>query len=306
MELRTLRSFIAVAKLKSFSAAARELHIVQPAISRQIASLEEELGVSLFWRNTREVKITAAGEVLLVEAHAMIALEGRAKEYTQRAARGQAGNLRIGYISSACSGFIPTLVRAYAQRYPHVAISLQDLTVEQQLDAFDKDSIDVGFSRPLPDTSRHGLAAELIYMDTLAVVLSKEHRLAYRKALALHELAAEPFVLFERSEAAGLFDQIIGACQREHFSPHIVSQPVLMQTLLTEVASGLGVAVAPRCITSLNRTGCVFIPIKRQKLLMPIELHYPDTEPRPTVAAFVELTRNLKHEIQQLVSRQME
>ena len=94
MELRTLRTFVSVATHRSFSAAARELHTVQPAISRQIADLEAELGVSLLWRNTREVRVTAPGEALLEEAQRMLALEAQARKRVAMAASGQTGTLR--------------------------------------------------------------------------------------------------------------------------------------------------------------------------------------------------------------------
>ncbi|MCA9422206.1 MAG: LysR family transcriptional regulator, partial [Nitrospira sp.] len=151
-----------MASLKSFSAAARELNTVQPAISRQIADLEDELGVRLFWRNTREVKITAAGDSLLREAHDILSREQQVKEHVLRAARGEIGRLRIGYLASACFSFMPELVRGYSALYPKVQISLQEMTVRQQIDAFSAGQLDVGFSRPMSNYEGIGFSAEEI------------------------------------------------------------------------------------------------------------------------------------------------
>lgn len=289
MELRTLRTFVTVATLKSFSAAARELHIVQPAISRQIADLESELGVSLLWRNTREVRVTAPGEALLEEAQRMLALEVQARKRVALAASGQTGTLRIGYMSSACASFVPSLMRDFARHHPDVTLVLHEMTAQQQLDAFAREEIDVGLSRPLPLELRETLTVLPVYDDELMVVVPGDHRLAKRKRLALRELSHEDFVLFQRDQATGLFDHIISACGDADFSPRITRQPALMQTLLSEVAAGLGVAVVPACIRRLQCDGCHFIALRPALRAVPLELHYPDTPSRPVIEAFVAL-----------------
>lgn len=298
MELRLLRTFMAVAHFKNFSAAARELNTVQPAVSRQIADLENELGVSLFWRSTREVKVTAAGEMLLSEATEILAHEARAKALVQRAAKGEVGRIRIGYMGSACAHFIPDLVRTYAKSFPEVQISLLEMSAQQQIDAFAAGLIDIGFSRPLPHAVRAEFVAEQIYIDTLTAVLPKAHRLARVATVRLSDLVAESFVLFKRSEAVGLFDQIISTCEREGFAPSIVSEPESMQMLLTEVAAGLGVSVAPGCVRRLFTDGCAFVPIRKQKPSIPTELHYRPEPPQPAVEAFVALTLKTRQSIQ--------
>jgi DNA-binding transcriptional LysR family regulator len=240
MELRTLRTFVAVAELRSFSEAARRLHTVQPAISRQIAELEEELGTALLWRSTREVRVTAAGEVLLEDARRLLALESEAHDRVTRAAKGQTGQLRIGYMSSATARFMPVLLRHFNQRHPDVHVELFEMTAQQQLEAFARHEIDLGLSRPLPDPAPLGLEKLLLYQDHLMAVLPHEHPLAKRKRLSLKELAREDFVLFVRGQASGLFDTIISACGEAGFSPRVVRQPTQMQTLLSQVASGMG------------------------------------------------------------------
>ncbi len=299
MELKTLKSFVKVATLKNFSAAARELNTVQPAISRHIADLEDELGVRLFWRNTREVRVTLAGESLLRDAKEILARETVAKEQVQRAAQGKTGLLRIGYLGPACFTFIPDLVRTYAKSYPEVEIQLREMTVRQQLVALEEEQLDIGFSRSLPKNYRKEFFAEDIYWDTLTAVLPESHPLADAKSLRLQQLEEERFILFSRREAAGLFDQIIGVCQKEKITPVISSQPDHMQVLLTEVAAGLGVSVAPGCIKNMYTKGCAFVQIYKQKPSIATQLHYRRSIPLPTVEAFVKITLQGRETIQE-------
>jgi DNA-binding transcriptional LysR family regulator len=298
MEIKTLKSFVAVATMKNFSAAARELNAVQSSISRHIADLEEELEVQLFWRNTREVKITPAGESLLRDAQEILASEISAKKQAKRAARGETGRLRVGHIGPACFSFLPELVRTYSKRYPDVQVQLRQMSVEQQVDAFAAELLDVGFLRPLPETKIKNFSMEEIYVDTLTAVIPDTHPLAREKSLRMCELKDDPFILFKDRAAISIFNQIIRACQREKFTPVIFSQPENMQTLLTEVASELGVSIVPGCVRKMYTQGCVFIPIDNQKPTIPMELYYRSSPYLPTVEAFVQIIRKAKPDIQ--------
>lgn len=121
MDIKTLRSFISVAENKSFSAAARELHTVQPAVSRHIAQLEDTLGVSLFKRNSREVAITSAGKQLLRDGQLILAQIATAKTNAKRAEKGEVGSLKVAHMPSACLPFMAGLVNQYINRYPGCA-----------------------------------------------------------------------------------------------------------------------------------------------------------------------------------------
>jgi len=301
MEIKTLKSFVTVASLKSFSAAARELNTVQPAISRHIADLEDELGVSLFWRNTREVKITAAGLSLLKDAKKIIEQESLAKDQARRTAQGEIGTLRIGYMGSASFTFLPDLVRAYSKQYPNVKIRLFEMSVQEQIDGFDAGKLDIGISRSLPKNVKNDLSVEKLYMDSLFVVVPDSHPIATKKSLNLNELSLEPFILFKRNEAPGLFDKIINECHLSNFTPNISSQPGSMQTVMTEVSSGLGVSIVPGCIQRLYTKGCTFIPIKNHNPSISTELHYRTEPSEPTVEAFVNLTIKSLEDIQKKI-----
>jgi len=299
MDIKTLKSFMAVAKHQSFSEAARELYTVQPAISRHISSLETELGVVLFNRTSREVTITPAGEQLLKDAATILTLAEQAKTHVKRAHDGQVGTLNIAHLSSACLTFMATLVRSYKAQFPHVHVSLFEMTVTEQIEAFNNDRIDIGFSRPLPSTIADDFISHSIYIDKLVAVVNQSHALANQPTIDLAQLKDDKFIIFNRDEAVGLFDETIMLCKQTGFSPNIISQPKHMQTLVTEVAASLGVAIAPYCVRKLYSEGCHFITLNNVSTQIPVHLQYKQSNDSATVAAFVAVALNAKDDIQQ-------
>ena len=299
MDIKTLKSFMAVAKHQSFSEAARELYTVQPAISRQVSSLETELGVVLFNRTSREVTITPAGEQLLKDGAVILALAEQAKIQVKRAHDGQIGTLNIAHLSSACLTFMTTLVRSYKEKFPHVHVSLFEMTVTEQIEAFNNDRIDIGFSRPLPSAIADDFISHNIYIDKLVAIVNQSHALADRQTIDLVQLKDEKFVIFNRDEALGLFDETITLCKQAGFSPNIISQPKHMQTLVTEVAAGLGVAVAPYCVRKLYSDGCHFMALNHVSTQIPVHIQYKKNNNSATVAAFVAVALSATDDIQQ-------
>ncbi|MGP9544526.1 LysR family transcriptional regulator [Psychrobacter sp. AOP7-B1-25] len=299
MDIKTLKSFMAVAKHQSFSEAARELYTVQPAISRQISSLETELGVVLFNRTSREVTITPAGEQLLKDGAIILALAEQAKIQVKRAHDGQIGTLNIAHLSSACLTFMTTLVRSYKEKFPHVHVSLFEMTVTEQIEAFNNDRIDIGFSRPLPSAITDDFISHNIYIDKLVAIVNQSHALADRQTIDLVQLKDEKFVIFNRDEALGLFDETITLCKQAGFSPNIISQPKHMQTLVTEVAAGLGVAIAPYCVRKLYSDGCHFMALNHVSTQIPVHIQYKKNNNSATVADFVAVALSATDDIQQ-------
>jgi DNA-binding transcriptional LysR family regulator len=297
VDIKTLKSFISVASHQSFSGAARDLNTVQPAISRHIAMLEEELGVMLFIRNSRQVKITNAGEQLLHDAKQIIALADNAKSQVKRAQQGQIGELNIAHLSSACLTFMADLVRSYSQQYPDVHVTLFEMTATEQIEAFKDNRIDVGFSRPLPSGIIDEFNSSDIYIDKLVAVVGQHHPQAEYSQIELGQLQQQKLIIFNRDEAVGLFDDTIMLCKQAGFSANIISQPKHMQTLLTEVAAGLGVAIAPYCIRKLYSQGCHFLPFTDAHKAIPTQLHVKRANDRATVDAFVALALHNKAKI---------
>src|ERR1700751_1389930 len=154
MELRHLRYFAAVAQHLNYSEASRRLHVAQPAISQTILDLEGELGVKVLLRSKRNVQPTAAGTTFLGEAEESLGRAAEAQRLAQRAARGEVGSLGIGFFGTASAPILPALVQAYRRKFPDVELHLFEMNPDQQLAAFDKGRIDLGFTRTLPPDRR--------------------------------------------------------------------------------------------------------------------------------------------------------
>jgi len=298
MDIKILKSFVSVAKHKSFSEAARELHTVQPAISRHISALEDELAVTLFNRNSRDVAITPAGEQLLDDALGILALTEQAKQKVKRAHSGTVGTLNIAHLSSACLSFMASLIRTYRSQFPHVHIALFEMTATEQIEALKQDKIDIAFSRPLPTPIADEFISHDIYIDKLVAVVNQSHPLASQKHTDLARLKSEQFIIFNREEALGLFDETIILCKQAGFSPNIISQPRHMQTLVTEVAAGLGVAIAPFCVSKLYSQGCHFIALDNVDTQIPLQIQFKQNDNSATTHAFLTVALNAKNEIQ--------
>lgn len=298
MDFKTLKSFVSVATHQSFSAAAKELNTVQPAVSRHISMLEEELGVVLFDRNSRQVTITRAGEQLLKDATQILLLSSQAKNQAIRAHNGDIGRLTIAYLPSACLTFMAPLVRRYTDRYPNVQIHLLEMTASEQIDAFLENRIDIGFSRPLPVSIKEDFVSHDIYTDKLVAIVGAEHDFAQKKDIDLQALERSKFILFSREEAVGLFDDVIMMCKQVGFSPNVVSQPKHMQTLLTEVSAGFGVGIGPYCIHKLYSEGCHFVDIKQANKAILTQLQYKASNKDALVKAFIDITLEDRASIQ--------
>jgi DNA-binding transcriptional LysR family regulator len=302
MELRHFRYFAAVARHLNYREASRRLHVAQPAISQTILDLEEELGTKLFLRSHRKVQLTAAGTAFLGEVEAILKRAEEAKRLAQRAARGQVGLLRIGFIAPATATILPPLVRAYRRQYPNVELQLHHMNPDDQLAAFDAGRLDLGLSRPLPPERRADFEEEVVYTDYLGAVLPPNHPLAKEKKIRLEKLAAEPFVLFHRAGAPGLFDEAVALCRRAGFSPKVRHEPDLLITVFILVESGLGVALVPGFARGLAQQKTIRRPLAVPSNPMPLCATWPRGSCPPTLEAFLEILRARNPAIQKQIA----
>ena len=291
MELRYLKYFVTVAERQSFTRASEELHVAQSAISQQIKSLEEELGVSLLHRTKRSVKLTAAGNAFLSEAKEILAHAELSKQIARRAARGETGSLAIGCVGAGASSFLPELIQLYRKRFPAVRVHLFELTPEQQLQAFARERIDLGFTRPLAAADEKNFTQERIYRDRLMLAVPDTHALAKAGSVRLEKLAGEEFVMFKRSEAPRLADAMTQLCAKAGFIPQVVSELPMIQTMLVAVAAGIGVAIVPGCVRSFHQPGVTILPVRPISPFIDLVLTRPKGEPSPTVSAWLDLVR---------------
>lgn len=255
MELRHLRSFLAVAEALSFVRASERLHLSQPALTAQIQQLEEELGLLLFIRNKRSVRLSDAGVVFVDEARETLARAAKAIERVRKASLGEIGQLRIGFVSSAALEIVPKIVVAFQTRYPLVELDLINLRSSTQLEQLSANGLDVGFVR-LP-VNYKGLDFLPIHKEPFVVVLPVHHGLATKSKFSLGDLREERFVAYGRKWAPGFFDQIVSLCSAAGFTPNIVQETGEMYTAIALVAAGQGVAILPRSVVLAQGRGVV-------------------------------------------------
>lgn len=273
MEIKTLKTFISVAKLKNFSAAAKELFTAQPNVSRQISELEKELDTKLFIRNTREVNLTAAGQILLPEAIEIVANNTRVTNLIT-AAKNKQQMLRIGYLASACSTFFPQLVNQFSKLYPNVKITIVEMTSKQQLNALLENKIDISFARPQPSLEKKRFCCSEIYTDSLVAAIPNDHHLADQQQLSFNELAEENFVLFKPEESMDLHHHIVSNCEKNGFTPNITSHHGNIRSLMTVVSAGLGISIVPSCVEYLGINACRFIAMQELSLKLQLNIYH--------------------------------
>ncbi len=290
MELRHLRYFASVADYLSYSEASRHLHVAQPAISQTILDLEEEIEAKLFVRNKRSVQLTAAGTAFLGEVKNILKRSDEAKRVAQRAARGEVGILRVGFITSAMAPILPMVVQAYTRRYPEVELELHHLTSGQLIAAFDHKMIDLSLSRALPSERRSDFEEELVYTSHLEALFPLKHPLAKEKAIKLEQLASEPFVLVHRAEAPSLFDQILACCRQAGFSPNIRYQPDRVSTVFVLVECGLGISLMPSDLRGYEQPKTIRRPLAGE-YPFPLNAAWPRGSQSPTRDAFLNILR---------------
>ena len=256
MELRQLRYFVAVAEERHFGRAAKRLRLSQPPLSAQIKGLEEELGVKLFQRSTRQVALTDAGRTFLERAKGILEAVEEAKEAAKGADEGVRGRLEIGFISSATLGLLPPAIRLFRERFGGVEIELRELTSAQQIDALYAGEIRVGLVR-LP-LRAPGLRFEPLQEESFLVALPSGHPLEALESVPLEAMVDQPLIFFTRQLMPSLHAQIVELFQRVGAFPNVVQHAVHLQTIVGLVASDVGLAILPEPAERLSREGVVY------------------------------------------------
>ncbi len=289
MELRHLRYFLTLAEELHFGRAAERLHIAQPPLSQQIRQLETELGFELFYRTKRKVQLTEAGQVFLEEVQQIFKQLEQAIQVGRQTSRGEMGQLVIGFVSSAPYNILPNILRSFRSSLPEVRLELHELTTNEQFRWLRESRIDVGFVRPPIEDDT--LNFETIFQEYLIIALPDTHQLANQSDICLPWLKNEPFILFPRLLAPGLYDLIISLCQQAGFSPNVTQEAIQMHTIVSLVAGGLGIAIVPESLQNLQRTGVVYKVVKEATPKTAIAIIWRKNDTSATVQKFLEIVR---------------
>jgi DNA-binding transcriptional LysR family regulator len=293
IDLRQLRYFATVAEELHFGRAATRLHMTQPPLSQTIQALEELLGTPLFVRSRRGVALTPAGAALLPEARRLLAQSAELPELVRRAAAGESGRLALAFVSSADYSVLPPFLRTYRAQFPQVQIVLQEATSDLQVDDLLHNRIDAGLLiPPLPDKAR----AELDYLKVLSepLILAAPAGLAALQGggpVWLKDLPPLPLIIFPRPIAPALHDAILGCFHAAGVTPEIGQQAIQMQTIVSLVSAGMGLALVPQSVSNLMRPGVEYRALHDHSPLVETGLAWRRDNHSPVLLGFLDLLR---------------
>ncbi|KGX05772.1 bacterial regulatory helix-turn-helix, lysR family protein [Burkholderia pseudomallei] len=310
-DLRQWRYFVAVADERHFGRAAERLSMTQPPLSQAIRALEDALGVALFARTKRSVELTAVGAALLPDVRRLIAAADALPPLAQSLARGEAGSLALAFVSTADYGLLPQLLREFGARYPHVRLQLAEATSDVQIEELVAGRIDAGLVIP-PVPPRH--AASLSYLpvlrEPLVVAMPAEAAEAAEVAevaevadaadaadaaadapVRIADIASLPLVIFPRRLAPGFYDIITGCYGAAGVTPRIGQEAIQMQTIVSLVSAGMGVALVPQSLRNLRRTGVVYRALADPAPVVETGLVWRTDDVSPVLAGFIDVVR---------------
>ena len=293
MELRHLKYFVVVAEERHFTRAAERLGMAQPPLSQQIRKLEHEIGALLFRRLTRGVELTDAGRVLYEDARHIVDQVEHAKTRAQSAARGQTGHIRVGFASSVVfHPVIAEIVRAYRETHPDVRLSPSESNVAALIDDMLAERIDLAIIRQTAQESGR-VKIEALFEEDMVVALPPQHRLGGEAGISLQSLAQETLIMFPRSIAPVLYDEVMSACQRAGFSPQLGQESTQVASAVSMVAAGFGVSIVPQSIRQVTATGVTYHAIDGPGPKAQIVIAYRSTEFSKVVRDFLEVARRV-------------
>ncbi|MEU0333504.1 LysR substrate-binding domain-containing protein [Streptomyces sp. NPDC006193] len=247
LDLRQLHYFVAVAETEHVGRAAERLHISQSPLSRQIAQLEKNLGLTLFERGGQRIRLTSDGRVFLAEAQALLRHADRLENLGRRLGRGEEGGLCIGYIADAMhTGVLPGALRALHEERPAIHVALYSLPPAEQFEGLRQRSLDIALVQEPPPADDPDLLASPLLEDPLLLALPARHPLADREELSPGDLDGLPWIAVENPQDEAWRDTFVASCAASGFTPDIRMEAAEPLTALGLVASGLGLALVQK------------------------------------------------------------
>ncbi|XLZ70017.1 LysR family transcriptional regulator [Massilia sp. SR12] len=292
IELRQLRYFATVAEELHFGRAARRLHMTQPPLSQTIMALEQLLGAPLFERNRRGVTLTAAGAALLPEAQRLLQQAAGLPELVQRAATGASGRLSLAFVSSADYSVLPPSLRAYRAEYPQVEITLKEATSDLQLDDLLEGRVDAGLLiPPLPDRARQELDYLPVLREPLVLAAPSGLPALAAASVDVRALAGIPLIIFPRHISPALYDAILSVFRDAGITPEVGQEAIQMQTIVSLVSAGMGIALVPQSVSNLRRPGVEYLPLVQSTPLVETGLAWRRDNASPVLRGFLQLMK---------------
>ncbi|KQW70889.1 LysR family transcriptional regulator [Phenylobacterium sp. Root77] len=294
MDTRQLRHFRAVAETLHFGRAAEQLGMTQPPLSQSIIALERELGAPLFVRTKRQVALTPFGEQWL--EHVRAALEGLEElpETARQLRDGETGRLELSFVSTADYSILPTLVRRYSALHPEVEIALSEATSDLQIAALLEGHGHAGIVIPPPGGLPGQLSYRRLLVEPLVAAVPQswvdEGRLAHEGGrLAADALVGAAGVIFPRRVAPAFYDLAIETLKSLTGGARIVQEAIQMQTIISLVSAGIGVALVPASLRHLARTGVRYMSLPGEGPYLESGLVWRSDDATPTLRRFLDV-----------------
>ncbi len=298
IELRVWRQFLILAEELHFGRAAQRLHMTQPPLTQAIAGLERSLACRLFERSKRRVELTAAGAALLPVVRELLTAAQALPARAQAAAAGEAGRLRLAFVSTVGFELLPRWIRAFRVAWPQVALELIEATGDVQLPLLGRGGTDASFMLHAPGFAPSGLSRLRVAVEPLVLALPESHPLASAKSLPIKQVLAEPIVCFPRRILPSVHDALFALYHAAGTAPRIEQEAIQMQTIVNLVAAGLGVAWVPESVREFQRRGVCYRRVggatARGPLSVPVcetSLVWRDPATSPTLARFIEFAK---------------
>lgn len=285
VDLGDLQALLVLAETLHFGRAADRLHVSQPALSKRIRRMEARIGGPLLLRGYRDVQLTEAGRLLAARSRHLIGEASATLALTERAVRGEAGLLRIGFGIASIIGLLPEVVRRFRRAHPDVELHLRDMSTPDQIEALASGEIDVGFIRHRAADDR--LRMRPVLDERLVAALGPNSRWSTRAGL--RSVASEPFIIISRARSASFYDHVLSVCAAAGFAPRIVQEADELFTVVSLVRAGLGVSLVPRSAALMRLSGVRFHELGMLEAAWDIALAWHrDSDREPLVRRFLE------------------
>ena len=296
MELRHLRYFVAVAEEQNVTRAAERLHVSQPPLSRQIRDLEDELGVTLFDRTARSIRLTATGTVFLEEARAVLQRSDEAVAKVRQTISLPEGVLSVGFAPSLTVDLLPSALRSFQKSHPKVRVTLHDMSSEEMLRALRQNELDLSLMAHPGRSLPKGLTAQIIRQHDFQIALPVDHPLSKRRSLRLEQLKDEPLLGYSRSDYPEYFRDvsILLESQPETQKPlHPFAEEYdSHSSLIAAVESGRGVAIVVSGLAQLTGSGITLVPLLPKKFAVSLCAVWLGKQPTALAKAFLQTLCN--------------
>jgi len=293
VELRHLRYFVAVGEEEHFGRAAERLHVVQPALTRQVRQLEEELGCALFDRLKWGVRLTEAGKSFLDEARRLLSDLERGVDRTRLVAQGKIGRLRVGFSETATHGGeeLPSILRHFRAGWPDVRLELFPSTSISAVDQLRNRELDAAFVY-IPPSNPRELGSHTISVERAVLALPQAHPLVTRKRVSLRDLREESFVVPPRTAATLVYDRVLSACHTAGVTFKIVQEVKSYATMLNLVAGGIGLSFVTESAERTKPNGVVLRDVADLRVTAELFAIWRKDNKAPALQKFVEMIRS--------------